>query len=401
MIVSRALCCSLALAGMSTPLRAQAGDECRPPRTALVLSGGGATGLAHVGLIRVMDSLGIRPDFIVGSSMGAVVGAMYASGYSGRELDSIVRALPLGELFGRGPALPRPLEEWPHQLAFLHGRGVVQPALPFVKERELNLMLSAWLLEGNLRAAGNFDSLPIPFRAVATDLEHRRAVVLSRGDLARAVRASIAIPVLFRPIRHDGHWLGDGSLTANIPTSIARSLGAERVIVSDATNHLADTLDLERWSNMGSLILSMLLTQAGDSLGPNDVLVRSDVSGMAKFDFSRQAKATLIEKGVAAGLATLPDLRCTSGGAWRAADRRATGPVRVAAGTGRDGDRLRQSAGIDGNEPVDPARLRANGIERPGVRRALAQSSDGGRLRVALRHRPAERSVGLGHRARV
>ena len=369
MMLLRSLCTTLAVLGIGMPLRAQAGDECRPTRTALVLSGGGAAGLAHVGVIRVLDSLGIRPDLIVGSSMGAVVGAMYASGYSGNALDSIVRALPLERLFRAAPALPAPLAEWPHQLAFHLGNGKIQPVLPFVNERELNLLLSAWLLEGNLQAAGDFDALPIPFRAVATDLEHRQPFVLSHGDLAYAVRASIAIPVLFRPLRADGHWLGDGSLTANVPVPIAREFDVERVIVSDATNHLADTLDLERWGNMGTLMMSMLLTQRQDSLGPQDVLVRSDVSGLPKFDFSPQAKAMLIEKGVAAGLAALPDLRCGTGGPWRAPDRRVTAPVRIAAGTGRDGRLLQRSTGTAVGAPLDPDDIR-EGLRRIGSRDA-------------------------------
>jgi len=352
------LCLSLIAVSGAPPVHAQAGDECRPLRTALVLSGGGATGLAHVGVIRVLDSLGITPDLIVGSSMGSIVGAMYASGYSGRALDSIVRALPLDRLFGSTPSLPQPLAEWPHQLAFHHGNGKVLPLLPFVNERAVNLVLSAWLLDGNLQAAGDFDSLAIPLRIVATDLEHRRPMILSGGDLARAVRASIAVPMLFRPIRVDGHWLGDGSLTANVPVSIARAEGAERIIVSDATNHLPDTLDLERWGNMGTLMLSLLLTQAGDSLGPEDILVRSDVSGVPKFDFSPRAKSMLIEKGVAAGVEALAGVTCRDDRGQRGADRRAPSQVRIDPQSAKAAAALRRPANA-GGETVEVEVLRA------------------------------------------
>src|SRR5919112_5853375 len=96
-----------AVASSSHPLAAQ---ECRPPRTALVLSGGGAKGIAHIGVLRVLDSLGIRPDLVVGTSMGAVVGALWASGYSGRELDSLARVAPLADLFrSYQPLAPRSL----------------------------------------------------------------------------------------------------------------------------------------------------------------------------------------------------------------------------------------------------------------------------------------------------
>jgi NTE family protein len=357
-MLARSLCLLLLASSVGPSVRGQAGDECRPLRTALVLSGGGATGLAHVGVIRVLDSLGIRPDLIVGSSMGSIVGAMYASGYSGSALDSIIRALPLEGLFGKAPALPHPLAEWPHQVAIRHGRGKVQPALPFVDEGALNLMLSAWLLEGNLQAAGNFDSLTIPLRIVATDLEHRQPMVLAGGDLALAVRASIAVPMLFLPIRVDGHWLGDGSLTANLPVAIARERGAERLIVSDATNHLADTLDLERLGNMGTLMLSMLLTQGADSLGPDDVLVRSEVSGIPKFDFSPAAKAKLIEQGVTAARAALPGMTCRSGGPSPARGRRAATHVRIASADREAARALRRPVRAAGPEPLDVNALR-------------------------------------------
>ena len=107
---------ALALGGLLSALSAApvAGQACRPAPTALVLSGGGAKGFAHIGVIEVLDSLGIRPDLVVGTSMGAIVGALYASGYSGREIDSLTRALPLGALFrGYEPRLPESLRPLP------------------------------------------------------------------------------------------------------------------------------------------------------------------------------------------------------------------------------------------------------------------------------------------------
>ena len=107
-----------------------------------------------------------------------------------------------------------------------------------VVEAEANALVNAAMLRGNLLARGNFDSLPIPFRAVATDLAHREPVVHGLGDLAQAVRASIAVPLLFAPELRDGRYLTDGGLSANMPVAVARAAGAERVIVSDATEHL-------------------------------------------------------------------------------------------------------------------------------------------------------------------
>src|SRR5919106_2704911 len=210
------------------------GQTCSPARTALVLSGGGAKGLAHIGVIQVLDSLGARPDLVVGSSMGAIIGGMYASGYSGREIDSIARSLTIADLFRTyQPRAPRSLGQLQPLVVWEQGERRFYLQNAAVAETEVNALVNSAMLRGNLLARGDFDSLPIPFRAVAANLADRSVVVLRSGDLARAVRASFAIPLVFAPESLDGRILGDGGLAANIPVSVARSAGAERVIVSD------------------------------------------------------------------------------------------------------------------------------------------------------------------------
>ncbi len=316
---------AMAVTGLASPLDAQPRADCHRPVTALVLSGGGATGLAHIGVLRAIDEAGIQIDRIVASSMGAVVGGMYASGYTAVQLDSIVRATPLHELFGAGTPVPMPLGEWPRLVVLRRGPRGLGPQMPFVDERRLNLVLSELLLRGNVAAGGDFDAMPIPFRAVATDLESREAVALGAGDLALAVRASLAIPIIFPPVRIDSRWTGDGGLTANIPVNFARELGAERVIVSDATDH-ARTLDPYGVSDMAKLMLSLVMTQKPDSLGPVDVLVRTDVDGFGKLDFSPAVKAKLIERGYRAGVEVLHGDACPArAGAESAAGGRVEG----------------------------------------------------------------------------
>ncbi|MBA3259663.1 MAG: patatin-like phospholipase family protein [Gemmatimonadales bacterium] len=305
---SLAVLLSAALALTGTPLKAQ---ECRAPMTALVLSGGGAKGIAHIGVLRALDSLGIRPDLIVGTSMGAVVGALYASGYTGRELDSLARALPLNELFrSYQPQAPRSLGALQPLVVWEQGERRFNLQSAAVVEAEINALVNVAMLRGNLLARGSFDSLPIPFRAVATDLGKRHPVVLSSGDLAQAVRASVAIPLLFSPERIDGRFLLDGGLSANIPIQVARDEGAEAVIVSDATEHAADTIDAYSPLVIADRLVAFLFQQSADSLRGDDLLVRPALDGFTSLNFSRESIARLLAQGREAADTTLPRLAC-------------------------------------------------------------------------------------------
>ena len=293
------------------PLTAQ---TCSPLRTALVLSGGGAKGLAHIGVLRVLDSLGIRPDLVVGTSMGAMIGGMYASGYTAREIDSLARALPIGGLFRTyQPRAPRSLGLLQPLILLEQGTGRFVLQTASIREPEVNSLVNAAMLRGNLLARGDFDALPIPFRAVATDLADRQAVVIARGDLAQAVRASFAIPLIFSPESLDGRLLTDGGLSANVPIAVARQAGAERVIVSDATERLSDSLDLYSPLVLADRLLGFLFHQPGDSLQQGDVLVRPMVDGFTSLNFSPARVDQLIRNGVAAADTVLPHATCVRG----------------------------------------------------------------------------------------
>jgi NTE family protein len=347
------LICVLAVA----PAEAQ---TCRPGRTALVLSGGGAKGLAHIGVLRVLDSLGIRPDLVVGSSMGAIIGGMYASGYSGREIDSLARALPMADLFRTyQPRAPRSLGLIQPLVVWEQGerRFTIQSAT--VEEAEVNALVNGAMLRGNLLARGNFDSLPIPFRAVAADLADRTAVVLATGDLGRAVRASFAIPLVFAPESLDGRILADGGLAANIPVAVARVEGAERVIVSDATERPGTSQDLFSPIGLADRLLGFLFEQHADSLSSEDVLVRPAVEGFPSLNFSGDNVDRLIRHGSAAADTTLPRARCLP---RRPAPARSELPGRVT-GLAIEGINaserlaLRRLLGLASNDSLDAALL--------------------------------------------
>jgi NTE family protein len=286
---------------------------CPAPRTALVLSGGGAKGLAHIGVLRTLDSLGIRPDLVVGTSIGSVIGAMYASGYSAREIDSLSAAMPVASLFRtfepRAPASLSPLQ--PLLVWEFGERGFTMQGAA-VREPDANALLNAAMLRGNLLARGDFDRLPIPLRVVAADLVDRSAAILRSGDLARAVRASIAIPLVFVPERIDGRFLADGGLAANIPIGIARAEGAERVIVSDATEGFSDTLNLFSPFVVADRLLGFLFEQRREELRRGDIYIRPDVEGFQSLDFDPARARELIERGRQAADSSLSAPSCAA-----------------------------------------------------------------------------------------
>ncbi|HEX6617361.1 MAG TPA: patatin-like phospholipase family protein, partial [Gemmatimonadales bacterium] len=303
---------SLALLVWAVARPAEAGAQrCSAPRTALVLSGGGAKGVAHIGALRVLDSLGIHPDLVVGTSMGAVVGALYASGYSGRELDSLTRIVPISALFrSYQPLAPRSLGILQPLVAWEQGERRFALQSASVDEAAASALVNSAMLRGNLLARGDFDSLPIPFRAVATDLADRRTVVMRSGDLAQAVRASAAVPLLFAPEYRDGRYLTDGGLSANVPVRVARAEGAERVIVVDATEHLSDTVESESPLLVADRLVQFLFHQPAAPLGPEDVLIRPAVDGFASLNFAPRRLERLLELGASAADSVLEPPVC-------------------------------------------------------------------------------------------
>lgn len=216
----------------------------RRPRIGLVLSGGGARGIAQIGVLRALEEAGIRPDFIVGTSIGAIVGGLYAAGYNARRLEQAIHginwenALRLSDEADRS-ALSVEQKSLSDRSILTLGFDGLQPVLPRAVSngQRLTNLLNELTLQG-LYHSEDFDSLGIPFRAVATDLVSGRSVVLGSGSLSECLRASATLPVMYAAVQRDSMLLVDGGLLANIPCDVAAEAGCEYIIAVNTTSPL-------------------------------------------------------------------------------------------------------------------------------------------------------------------
>jgi NTE family protein len=307
-----ALAATAAIA-LPASLRAQAAPAtCGPDsgRVALVLAGGGAKGFAHLGVLRMLDSLGIVPDLVVGTSSGALFGALYASGLPVSAILNDVVAMGLDTLVGSyGPATPPSLGNRRAILAWEGGARGFELQTNVAREAPLNALVSALYLRGNLIARGDFDRLPIPFRAVAADLRTRQEVVLGTGDLAQAVRASASIPLVFRTVRLGGRDLVDGGIANNTPLTVARALGATRVVVSAFRDTALVDLTKDDPFTIVMQLANLLVQDSIPAPRPGELVLRSDVRGIGQLDFSSATVQRAIAAGEAAARAIADD-RC-------------------------------------------------------------------------------------------
>ncbi|MCA3150215.1 MAG: patatin-like phospholipase family protein, partial [Rhodocyclaceae bacterium] len=204
------------------------------PKIGLVLSGGGARGAAHVGVLKVLEELRIPIDYIAGTSMGSIVGGAYASGTPVAEMEAVLGKLSTAALMVDSPdRIDQPIRRRRDDFAPYIGPefGVRGGSLRLPRGAVSGVALEA-VLRRLVRARGidQFDRLPIPFRAIATDIENGERVVLSSGELAGAMRASMAVPGLVAPAEIGGRLLIDGGLTRNLPVDVVRAMGADIVI---------------------------------------------------------------------------------------------------------------------------------------------------------------------------
>ena len=274
------------------------------PRIGLVLSGGGARGLAHVGVLKALERAHVRVDAIAGTSMGAIVGGLYASGMSADQLETELRRIDWDALFATRVARPylsqrRKEEDFEIATGLEFGVHDGQLSAPqgALSSRGLELLLRRLTLP--VRHIEEFDHLPIPFRAVATDMETGKPLVLSHGDLAVALRSSMSVPGVFAPTEVDGHILGDGGLVDNVPVDVARAMGVDAVIVVNVGTPLSGRDALSSVLGLTEQMIAILTEQNVErsiaTLGPHDLLLTPELGKLTSGDFSQAPK--LIQVG--------------------------------------------------------------------------------------------------------
>ncbi|GAB3758953.1 patatin-like phospholipase PlpD [Ramlibacter monticola] len=388
----RVLCIAIALATVVASAHAQqpppgaAGTPSVRPRICLVLSGGGARGAAHVGVLKVLHELRVPVDCVTGTSMGAIVGAAYASGTPVAEMEALLGKLSTELLFEELP----PREERAVHLKRDDATNLA-PLDMGVDSRGLMLpqgLVSGVQLETVLRELGRthgfvrFDALPIPFRAVATDLVSGKPVILSQGELASAMRASMSVPGVLQPVRIDDKLLVDGGLTNNLPVDVARALGAQVVIAVNLGTPLLRPEQLGTVLGVTGQMVNILTEQNVQaslaSLGPQDILVVPKLGDFSASDFDHLPVTVPIGEAAAREVEQRLRQYAVSPQAYAAWEARRTTAVAAA------------------NPPIDE--IRFNDLKRvnPEIARGVMATRPGEPIDQAVLDKDMQRLFGTG-----
>jgi len=292
-IIAAPLALAIFLAATMLPAAADAGEGAKRPKVCVVLSGGGARGAAHVGVLKVLEEYRIPVDCIAGTSMGSLVGAAYASGTSIADMEKLMAQLTTGILFRDAPPrdelhIRRKQEDRFNLFGPEFGIGSLGgDMLP--KGIVSGVQLETVLRKISAPGYRNFDNLPIPYRAVATDLVTGKAVVFDKGVLAKVMRASMSVPVAIAPADVDGKILVDGMLVDNLPVDVARAMGADVIIAVNVGTPLLKRDQLGSVLGVAGQMLSILTEQNVQAslalLKPTDILITPELGDFSTGDF--------------------------------------------------------------------------------------------------------------------
>ncbi|MGB5722039.1 MAG: patatin-like phospholipase family protein [Woeseiaceae bacterium] len=263
-------------------------------RVGLVLGGGGARGAAHIGVLKELERQRIPVDVITGTSMGAIVGGLYASGMTAAELEELVGSLDWAGALTDKPdredlSFRRKQDDAEFPIDFELGVRGTDLVLPkgVIQGQKLDLLLRELTIKSS--QIDNFDELPIPFRAIASDIERGEAYVIGKGDLARAIRASMSVPGVFAPVRLDDRLLVDGGIVGNLPVEVIQELGVDVVIAVDVEFPLYSEDELGSVLTISEQMLTILIRKETlrqiDRLGTRDILIRPELGTYASTNF--------------------------------------------------------------------------------------------------------------------
>ncbi|MCH7343339.1 patatin-like phospholipase family protein [Pelomonas sp. CA6] len=374
-------------------LPASAAPEAPPPPQAvgLVLSGGGARGLAHVGVLKVLERERIPVDVIAGTSMGAIIGGLYASGMTAEELQTELLKISWDRIFAsrvdRQDLSQRRKEEdfeFSTTLEFGLRDGEVRVPQGTLSSRGLEALIRRLTLP--VRDVRAFDRLPTPFRAVATDMENGAQLVLDHGDLALAMRSSMSVPGVFAPVEWSDRILGDGGLVNNLPLDVARRMGARRLIAVNVGTPVGGRESLGSLIGLTAQMINILTEQNVQrslaTLDEDDVLITPRLGKLTSGDFDKARE--LIESGERAAEAMLPRLRAF------AVDEQRYAEWRLARSGLKTPTPLLAAVRIEGSSQTNPERFKAQLVSKAGQafdadkaeRDARFLSSSGDYLRV-------------------
>lgn len=286
-------------------------DTIKRPKIGLVLSGGGAKGFAHIGVLKVLEQAGVKIDYIGGTSMGAVVGGLYSSGYNATQIDSIFANTNFDELLK--DYIPRTTK------SFYEKRNdeLYAISLPF---KNFSIGIPVALSKGmynynlltklthNVRHIRDFNKLPIPFVCVATDIEKGKEVIINKGYLPQAMLASSAFPTLFSPIELDGKLLVDGGVTNNYPVEEVRKMGADIIIGVDVQDDLKDRKSLKEATRILVQISNLQMIESmNEKIKETDIYLKPDISGFTVISFDDGK--SIIRKGEDAAFAVYEKIK--------------------------------------------------------------------------------------------
>ena len=292
---------------LSLPSSAEILDR---PKVGLVLAGGGARGAAHIGVLKYLEDHRIPVDLVTGTSIGAIIGGLYASGLSAREIESLMLEMDweqalVDDVPRQDRAMQRKFREDQFSIPGTPGYQGGALKIPSGAIQGQNVILALQAMTQHVAHISDFDALPRPFKAVATDIVTGEMVVLEQGNLAVALRASMGVPAFFAPIEVDGRLLVDGGITNNLPIELAQAMGADVLIVVDITSPMLPKSALGNLLTITDQLTRLLVvnnTQVQKArLTADDILLVPDLADFSAVDFSTAAAAIKVgEETIAA-----------------------------------------------------------------------------------------------------